>query len=409
VATTSSPGRSSSTRPIVAGAVVAIAVGAVLVTGALFSGALGGPASTPIPVTALASPTSGPTAAESPTIGPTAVPAPTPTSTPGVALVPAPLTGVLVTPAAALRHPIAVMIDDHQDARPQAGFNAASIVWQAPAEGGIPRYMLIFQDKIPSLVGPIRSSREYFIEWAAEWRSMYLHAGGSPQALATLRASGNGSLVWNAEGLAYDGSYLWRVKFRFAPHNLFTDGPHLEGLAKRLGVPQRPIKPVWSFQPDTLSAARPDGARVVVTYVGYESIAYRYDAFTNTYPRFINGSKTPQVDLADGKAVAPTNVVILAMHFGPLNGLPTHGRLEAANVGSGRAWISTGGVTIKGTWRKASQGAPTLLFGPDGRPVVLTAGQTFVEVIKLTDTVQVTAGHAGGPVQTFSRTEILPG
>jgi len=61
-----------------------------------------------------------------------------------------PLTGLLVSPEAALQHPIAVMVDDHADARPQSGFNAASIVWHAPAEGGVPRYMMIFQDQIPA-------------------------------------------------------------------------------------------------------------------------------------------------------------------------------------------------------------------------------------------------------------------
>ena len=82
------------------------------------------------------------------------------------------------------------MIDDLGPARPQSGFSAASVVWQAPAEGGIPRYMLLFQSTIPGSVGPVRSAREYYIEWAAEWKAMYVHAGGSPQALQTLASKG---------------------------------------------------------------------------------------------------------------------------------------------------------------------------------------------------------------------------
>ena len=139
----------------------------------------------------------------------------------------------------------------------------------------------------------------------------------------------------------------------------------------------------------------------------YEKITYRYDPFTNTYPRYIDTSKKPQVDMADGKVVAPTNVVILRMRFGPLNGVGLHGRLEASNVGTGEAWISTGGVTIKGTWRKASKTAPTLLFDSKGQPVVLTAGQTFVQVLPLIYPFQIIAGHAVGPVETLSRTQIL--
>ena len=88
-----------------------------------------------------ASPSAGEPSLE-PSLTPSYPPLPTPTPKPS--LVPAPLTGRLVTPAAAQRHPIAVMIDDLSPARAQSGFNAASIVWQAPAEGGIPRYMMVF-------------------------------------------------------------------------------------------------------------------------------------------------------------------------------------------------------------------------------------------------------------------------
>ena len=89
---------------------------------------------------------------------------------------PAPLTGRYVGPAIAARHPIAVMVDDLSPARPQSGFSAASVVWQAPAEGGIPRYMLIFGDEVPGNVGPVRSARLYFVLWAAEWRAVYAAA-----------------------------------------------------------------------------------------------------------------------------------------------------------------------------------------------------------------------------------------
>jgi hypothetical protein len=306
----------------------------------------------------------------------------------------APLTGLLVSPAAARRHPIAVMIDDHVGARPQSGFNAASIVWQAPAEGGIPRYMLVFQDTIPKSVGPIRSAREYFLEWAAEYRSIYVHAGGSPQAIATLRQYGNGRLVWNAEGLRFDGSFLFRVGFRIAPHNLYTDGAHLHALAAYLHVADGTVKATWSFRPQVAGAERPGRGAITVSYPLYETITYRYNPSTNSYVRYIGGSKKPQVDAADGKVVAPKNVVILRMHFAPIAGPNPKGRLEATDIGSGPAWIATGGVTIQGTWRKAAKGAPTLLFGPGGGRIVLTAGQTFVNVMPYGYPVTISDGKA---------------
>jgi hypothetical protein len=337
---------------------------------------------------ATGSPGPGPTAAPAATATeptPTELPptAPPPTPVPTPVTVPAPLTGLPVSEEAALRQPIAVMVDDHADARPQSGLNAASVVWHAPAEFGIPRYMLVFQDQIPESVGPIRSARQYYVEWAAEWESMYVHAGGSPQAIATLNAKGQGQWVYNADHFRWGGRYLWRTTDRFSPHNVYTDGEHLRDLAKRLGAVDEPLEPVWSFAPDRARELRPNGGKIEVVYP-YETITYRYDAATNRYVRYLNGAKKPQVDRADGEVVAPRNVVILRMNFGALlDGHPSKHRLEAQNVGKGQAWIATNGRTVKGTWSKASRTAPTLLFGPDGAPIRLTAGQTFVQVIAL--------------------------
>ncbi|MEA2675845.1 MAG: hypothetical protein QOI92_3037 [Chloroflexota bacterium] len=335
------------------------------------------------------------------TLEPSALPtvaAPTPVPTP--AFVAAPLTGLPVSSAAAQQHPIAVMIDDHLLARPQSGFNAAAQVWQAPAEGGIPRYMLIFQDTIPAGVGPVRSSREYYLEWAAEWKALYVHAGGSSQALATLRTKGNGQWVYNGEYFRYAVTYLWRVKTRLPPHNVYTDGAHLRALAAKIGAADGPIQPAWAFAPDAAPDARPKGGTITVVYP-YETIRYTYDAASNTYLRFIKqtvngGAYKPQIDAADKVHVAPKNVVILRMHFGPLYAVDPHHRLEASDVGHGEAWISTNGVTVKGTWSKASVTAPTLLFGPDGQPITLTAGQTFVQVIPLTYVFKIADGKLPG-------------
>jgi len=386
----STPPPASPRRPWLLGTVgiVIVALVAVVVWRAISPpptgpvAATGGPSTAPSLV-ALASPTAS---AE-----PSVAPSPIPTE----ALVPDPLTGLLVTDAAAQQHPIAVMIDDHLAARPQSGFNAASIVWQAPAEGGIPRYMLIFQSTIPAAVGPVRSSREYYIEWASEWHSLYVHAGGSSQALATLASKGHGQWVYNGEYFRYAGTYLWRVKFRVPPHNVYTDGEHLRLLAAKIGANDGPIQPVWSFAPDAAADQRPTGGTITITYP-YETIRYRYDAATNTYLRFIRqtsgGPYKPQIDAADKVQVAPKNVVILRMFFGPLYQVDPHHRLEAHDVGHGQAWISSNGVTVKGTWSKASETAPTLLFGPDGTPITLTAGQTFVQVIPLTYSYKISDG-----------------
>jgi hypothetical protein len=324
-----------------------------------------------------AAPSATATAEPTPTTSPTALPTATPLPTP--VLVPAPLTGRPVSPAVARRHPIAVMIDDLGAARPQSGLSSASVVWQAPAEGGIPRYMAIFQDTLPKEIGPVRSSRYYYIAWAAEWRAVYAHAGGSPQAKATLAAKGRGQYVYNIDEFRYSGTFH-RVTFRFAPHNLYTTGAKLRAAGKHQGSKDKAYTPVWKFAADAPLDARPYGGTITVKYP-YNTIKYAYDRKTNTYLRSVTGEKK-QTDKGTGDRIAPKNVVVMRMRFGPLNdGHPGAPRLEATVVGSGTAWIFTNGKTIKGTWKKTAITKPTRFYDGNGKQVTMTIGQTFVQVI----------------------------
>ena len=95
--------------------------------------------------------------------------------------------------------------------------------------------MMIFAEGNPTSVGPVRSARVYFVQWAGEWKAAYVHVGGSPQAMALLRAKGRGELVYDADQYRW-GAYLWRTKDRFAPHNVYTDGKHLRALAAKVGA-----------------------------------------------------------------------------------------------------------------------------------------------------------------------------
>ena len=242
--------------------------------------------------------------------------------------------------------------------------------------------MMIFSSTVPGLVGPVRSSRFYYITWAAEWKALYGHVGGSPQAMSTLQAKGNGQYVYNADEFRWGTGYYWRIKERFAPHNMYTDGKHLRRLAARVGAKDGPVKAHWKFAQDAPLEARPQGGTIVVTYP-QNKITYKYDRKTNTYLRSVT-REAKQIDKADGKRVAPKNVVIMNMVFGPLNdGHPNKHRLEANVVGTGKAWIATNGKTIKGTWSKKSNTAPTLFFDSAGKPVTLTVGQTFIQVLRI--------------------------
>ena len=350
-----------------------------------------------------------PSASTEPSASPSATPVPTPDT------VPAPLTGLPVKPAIADRRVMVVMVDDQFDARPQSGLSGADVVWQAPAEGGIPRYMAFFQSGNPPAVGPVRSSRLYFISWASEWRPLYVHAGGSPQAKALLAsAKGRGSYVYNADEFRWGGGrYLWRVNTRSAPHNVYTDGKHLRALAKRVGAgPVADQKPAWNFADPLPVEQRPTGGGLSVPYLA-NKVSYKYDRASNTYRRSVTGEKK-QTDAGTKTRIAPTNVIVMAVRFAPLNDGSHKSRLEAQVTGSGKAWISTNGKTIRGTWKKPGFRGKTQFFDRNGQKVTLTRGQTFVQVVPLSAKITVTPGKApvastnviaaaGGPMGAVGR------
>jgi len=402
------------TRPAARGrSVLVLALGLAAVAGVglgVLAAVAAGPKPT-IPVAATsspspsvtASPTASPTSTASTTAtpSPSATPVPTATPTPAPALVPAPLTGRMVTPAVAKRHVVAVMIDDHPAARPQSGFNDASVVWQAPAEGGIPRYMMWFQDSVPPAVGPVRSARLYFLAWASEWDAVYAHVGGSPQAMKLLREKGRGQVGYNADEFRWGGIYFHRTKDRFAPHNVYTSGKELYTLSRRLGAKNQVMKPAWRFAPDASLAFRPVGGTINTVYP-WNTITYRYDRATNTYRRSVSGEKR-QTDRGRKAFVAPKNVIVMSMSFAPLNDGSKKHRLEAQFIGQGPAWISTNGKTIKGTWKKTSMTSPTRFYDKAGNPVTLTVGQTFVQVMPRGSKITIKDGKVPKYVPTLQQ------
>ncbi len=96
------------------------------------------------------------------------------------------LTGLNVVESNATRRPLAVMVENHPDARPQVGLIHADWVFEAIVEGGITRFMAVFSSEDADTIGPIRSARPFYVHWAAGLNALYVHAGGSQAALALI-------------------------------------------------------------------------------------------------------------------------------------------------------------------------------------------------------------------------------
>jgi hypothetical protein len=385
-----------SDRRVIAVAVVLLAVvlggGGVLLTSGQAPAAAG--------VAAVDLPSPSPPAAPSapPSTAPSASPSASPAASPSATPVPTPeayedLSGVATTTELAHRYPIAVMIDDSPAARPQAGLSDASVVWQAPAEGGIPRYMAIFQSGTPPRIGPVRSARLYFVRWAAEWKAVYLHAGGPPPLRAFL--AGRQTLVLDVPGRA-----TRRLGFRAAPHNLYTEGERLRRFAERskratsLRLAYDPKAPgrLQPFRDGAVEADRGrDRGTIRVIYTS-EIVTYRYERSSNTWLRSVDGREQHDAvatanrgngAIGSGPRIAPTTVVVMVVPIRRSKSIegPALGRLEADSLGTNTAWVFADGRVTKGTWRKKTPTDRTRFFDAAGREIAFPRGQIFLQVV----------------------------
>jgi hypothetical protein len=340
-----------------------------------------GPSSPPL-LTPVTAPTATPAPTPTPTPTPTASPTPAPTPTPlpdGVA----DLTGLPVANALAHRLPIAVMIDDNRVARPQSGFNGASIVYQAPADGGETRYMFVYQEGDSRDIGPVRSGRIYLVQWASEYRAAVAHYGGDIQTLAWIRNQSKG-LITNVDAMFGSGAAFHRIKTRSAPHNAYTSTAAIRRLFTGRGVPDLLPPAIYrrTFIDERRADQRPPSQTIRVPYQT-NIVTYTYDRASNLYRRSLDGKA--QVDPADGKRVTTRNVVVLFMPYRIDTKIePGHARPVIGLIGEGTAWIFREGTLVKARWSKTGVGEPTRLIDASGTEIPLVRGRTFFQIVATT-------------------------
>jgi hypothetical protein len=335
------------------------------------------------------SPGPTPTASSAPSLQALPTPTPSPSAT-ASGDIPAPLDGVVVPVELATRLPLAIMIDDNVVARPQAGFNAASIVYQAPADGGEDRYLLVFQEGDATTVGPVRSGRPYFVRWVTEYRAAFGHFGGDTKTLAYLPTI-NGSLLYDVNGINRGGAAYHRISSRRAPHNAYTDTVTFRRVAERLGAIATMVAglPTRPFVDDMAIADRPATASITIPY-NRGSTSYVYDRASNAYLRSVAGQ--PQLDAADGKRVTARDVVVLFMRLTiDPESEPGYQRPVLDQIGSGRALVFREGRVWIGTWRKDDVSGLTRFFDADGKEIALVRGRIFIQVVSTVTNVKYEA------------------
>lgn len=293
--------------------------------------------------------------------------------------------GVLDTPEHQNRFPVAVMIENQSQARPQSGLEQANVVYEALAEGGITRFLGIFTlTRVVEAIGPVRSARPYYVDWARGYKALYVHAGGSPKGLTRITSVGVSDL-----NQFFNSQYFYRDRSRnvASEHTLYTSSTLLSRALNDKKLPDTGDFDSWTFKSDAAASARPAGQHITIDFSSFSyKVDYEYDAVTNTYAR--SQGEQPHV-MRDGAKIAPKNVVVIRVKRSLEDPKDSHGRLTLDVLSSGPAAFYVDGHEYKGTWKKASAQDGLQLLDESGDPFKLNAGQTWVEVVPPEQTVTV--------------------
>lgn len=315
------------------------------------------------------------TAAVAPSPTPTATPAPTPVPKDH----PDPLNGVLYTAdeaaAFAGKRPVAVMVENHVLARPQSGLQEAEVLYEAMAEGGITRFMALYLATAPDKIGPVRSARLHFVEWAAEYDAGYAHWGGSAEALAFL---GSHNRPLNLDEFKFARAF-WRdySSGKSLEHTGYTSIGRLRQVVAGLGAEQPANFASWTFKDDALTADRPPSQAVSLSFLGTVGYAaqFQYRPDSNDYARSTGGAQ--HVDAA-GQQLAAKTIVLLYQQVTPYTDAGGHPAVRVQTIGSGDAVVIEDGRATSGRWSKASTNDRTILADGAGQPIPLNRGKIWI-------------------------------
>lgn len=293
-----------------------------------------------------------------------------------------PLTGNEVADETATkRATTAVMIENSPDARPQSGLKNSGIVFEAIAEGGITRFLVIYQQEQPSLIGPVRSVRPYYVDWVAPFNASIAHVGGSYNALQEVR---NGQYR-DIDQFFNAGAY-WRAKDRYAPHNVYTNFERLNALNAEKGYTTSEFtgftrtsttptdkKSKKKETKPTLPTA--NTIQVNISSSLYNS-AYTYDASSKLYARSQAGEA--HTDREEGQI---TPRVVIAMKVPTKIGFEDGYREQMSTIGSGEVYVFQNGTVQQGTWQKTDRKAQIRFLDGQQKDIPLEAGQTWITAI----------------------------
>ena len=282
-----------------------------------------------------------------------------------------PLTGVEVKDLDATKQAVTgIMIENSPDARPQSGLKNSGIVFETIAESTITRFLVLYQEQKPQLIGPVRSVRPYYVDWVAAFDASIAHIGGSKLALDEVR---NGN--YKDIDQFFNSSSYWRASDRYAPHNVYTSFEKLDALNLKKGYTTSNF--TGFKRKDSVASESPNATKISVTMGDaiYNS-SYIYNTSTNSYDRSVGGK--PHLDREEGQ-ISPRVVIVMKAIMSQV--FEDGWRESIQTSGKGDAFIFQDGTVTKANWSKSSKKDQIQFTDMENREVQLARGQTWLTIV----------------------------
>jgi len=287
--------------------------------------------------------------------------------------------------------PLAVMVDNAPPARPQKGISQASIVYEIVDEGGVTRFVVVFGPNInPSVIGPVRSARPYYVEVGYSYDTLFTHFGYSDQALDTIRYLVKFGELANLDTLNPDEPQapFWRDSSRASPHNAFVDANKLRDFCNEINISLDGGRSALKFKDDALQGDRGSADTVVLNFSSntYEA-KFVYDPSTNSYAKFLAGS--PHIDTANNQQVTAKNIIVQITDI--TNTGDEKGHMAVRTIGEGKAFFFFDGKVVEGIWKHDSLDLPFQYLDTNGNPIKINRGLTWVGFLPNEDSLGATS------------------
>lgn len=272
--------------------------------------------------------------------------------------------------------PFAVMIDNHSEAWPQAGLQKAYMVYEIVVEGGETRLMALFKNTELEKIGPVRSARHYFIDYAMENDAIYTHFGQSPQAQSDIKKYS----INDINGISEDGTTFWRVKDKTQPHNAVTSSKKLldSAKSKKYKITSNK-KSVLNYVTTEVNLEEGETANTVtIPHSTLQTVKYVYNQEEKVYERYARNKI--QQDWDTKNTITTKNIIIEFCDNYTLNDSENKGRQGLKNIGTFDGYYITNGKAIKIQCIKNSREEQTIYKDLNGKEINVNDGNTFVHI-----------------------------